>query len=126
MGAVYTRKVWQLTAPRLGDHNQTRVDLQSRNLDRTADIFRSIRIRKSQVTVQAMTNVVPVKQIRMPPKRGKPLLEKIGQGSLSGAGESGEPGTHRFMVFQRLPYRLIHRVILPNNFGALIQKMLSN
>ena len=71
--------------------NRSRVCQQTTYLCHTADVLVAVRSPKAEIAVQAVANVVTVKDIGEPTGLDKSLFHRNGDAGLSGTRQTGEP-----------------------------------
>ena len=82
-------------------HDQSGVDHQCRDLAHTTNVFLSILLGKTEVTVEPRTQVITIEQVGMSPRRMQASLQRLGEGRLSRTTEAGEPDDARLLSLDR-------------------------
>ena len=64
---------------------------QAGHFGHATDVLDAVSFREAEILVEAVTHVVAVEQVGVPPERVQPLFQQVGNGRLAGARQTRKP-----------------------------------
>ncbi len=97
------------------EHDQARVHHELGHFGDATDVLDAVRIRESQILVQAMTHVIAIERVRVSTERMQAFFDQVRDRRLTRARQAGEPQDASPLSLQRRARMFVHIERLPMN-----------